>query len=128
MFDLKSFRKENSIPQSEIKDLFRCSQPFVSRLENGKEEITFQHLKLLKEKYGEREISKYMVSSSLLPTISPEQISPSDSVDYKHKYIEALEKIIERDDEIKRLKAEIEVLKKGYEERENGRRGAAHSA
>jgi len=60
MIALKKFREENGIKQSELQSLFGCSQPFISRLENGKETITNLHFKLLNDKYGEDLIKRYL--------------------------------------------------------------------
>lgn len=57
IFDLKAFRKDKNITQSEIARIFSCNQNFISRIESGIRPIPMDKLEILQSKYGD--ISTY---------------------------------------------------------------------
>lgn len=57
VFDLKAFRKDKNITQTEIARMFSCNQNFISRIERGIRPIPTDKLEKLQSKYGD--ISEY---------------------------------------------------------------------
>lgn len=57
VFDLKAFRKDKNITQTEIARMFSCNQNFISRIESGIRPIPKDKLEILQSKYGD--ISEY---------------------------------------------------------------------
>lgn len=57
VFDLKAFRKDKNITQTEIARMFSCNQNFISRIESGIRPIPMDKLEILQSKYGD--ISEY---------------------------------------------------------------------
>ncbi|MBF0577702.1 helix-turn-helix domain-containing protein [Dysgonomonas sp. GY617] len=60
-FDLKRFRKDNNLKQSDLQEMLGVAQSFISKVENGKEAFPPLHYKTLKEKYGEDIVKKYKI-------------------------------------------------------------------
>lgn len=56
-FDLREFRRDKRVTQSELAELFQCKQNFISRIENGERTLPPEKLDILQDKYGD--ISKY---------------------------------------------------------------------
>lgn len=57
VFDLKAFRKDKNITQTEIARMFSCNQNFISRIESGIRPIPTDKMEILQSKYGD--ISEY---------------------------------------------------------------------
>ena len=57
VFDLKAFRKDKNITQTEIAKMFSCNQNFISRIESGIRQIPTDKLEILQSKFGD--ISEY---------------------------------------------------------------------
>lgn len=57
VFDLKAFRKDKNITQTEIAKMFSCNQNFISRIESGVRPIPTDKLEILQLKFGD--ISEY---------------------------------------------------------------------
>lgn len=57
VFDLKAFRKDKNITQTEIAKMFSCNQNFISRIESGVRPIPTDKLEILQSKFGD--ISEY---------------------------------------------------------------------
>lgn len=53
VFDLKSFRRDKNITQTEIAKMFSCNQNFISRIESGIRPIPTDKLEILQLKYGD---------------------------------------------------------------------------
>lgn len=53
MIDIKRFRKDQNIPQSEIINILGVSQPYVSAVENGKRPLSKEGLEKLHNHYGD---------------------------------------------------------------------------
>lgn len=61
MFDLKRFREDFKIKQSDLCDLFDCKQPYISALEKGSRTLSEDKYNLLQQKYGD--ISDYIINN-----------------------------------------------------------------
>lgn len=70
MFDLKQFRKDHSLTQINVAELFSCQQNFISNIENGIKAIPQDKLDILKDKFGD--ISKYIIDTSR-PSVLPDK-------------------------------------------------------
>lgn len=57
VFDLKAFRKDKNITQTEIAKMFSCNQNFISRIESGVRPIPTDKLEILHSVFGD--ISEY---------------------------------------------------------------------
>lgn len=57
VFDLKAFRKDKNITQTEIAKMFSCNQNFISRIESGVRPIPTDKLEILQSVFGD--ISEY---------------------------------------------------------------------
>ena len=63
--DLKQFRIDYKLSQSDIADVFGCKQANVSLIEKGERTLTGLQIRLLIEKYGFDTIAKYADSDEL---------------------------------------------------------------
>lgn len=59
-FDLKRFRKDFDLKQSDVADILGISQNFISKIETGKESFPNPHYDTLKKKYGEEALKDYV--------------------------------------------------------------------
>lgn len=62
-FDLKRFRKDFDLKQSDIADILGIAQSFISKVERGVESFPQAHYKTLSGKFGEEAIRKYNVDN-----------------------------------------------------------------
>lgn len=62
MFDLKSFRKELKLKQSDLADLFDVSQPRISAMEKTMEDLNPDQMKKLKNIFGENKVMEFYIS------------------------------------------------------------------
>ena len=130
-FDLKRFRIDRKLTQTELAELLMCKQNYISNIENGIKPISKEKLDILQSKFGD--ISKYYSDVSpkqntVLKGVTPEDfmfggadafsrqvvtmmndrlIAPYGMLEEKDKEIERLNRLIGR------LQNEIEVLKRG---------------
>ena len=136
VFDLKAFRKDKNITQTEIAKMFSCNQNFISRIESGIRQIPTDKLEILQSKFGD--ISEYYkdldppkndkqtkqvqvnedslafitaggeaFSTMLVNLMNTKQIAPYGLLEEKDKEIADLNR------QIGRLEALLEVAKKG---------------
>lgn len=61
-FDLKKFRRDFKLKQSDLQDILGITQGFISRVETGKEALPAIHYRTLCEKFGEAAVDKYLVN------------------------------------------------------------------
>lgn len=59
MFDLKRFRNDFKLKQSDLEEILGVNQSFISKIENGKESFPDVHYKTLCERFGEDAMKKY---------------------------------------------------------------------
>ena len=59
MFDLKQFRIDNNLKQSDLREILSCTQPTISQIENGRIPMPANFLKRLKDKYPNEDFSLY---------------------------------------------------------------------
>ncbi|MDR1343886.1 MAG: LexA family transcriptional regulator [Tannerellaceae bacterium] len=64
MFDLKKFRADLKLKQSDLEVVLEVTQGFLSRIENGKDSFPEKYLPLLEKKYGQDIIEKYIINDS----------------------------------------------------------------
>jgi len=64
MFDLKKFRKDFDLKQSDLQEILEIPQSFISKIENGKESLPKTHYRKLADKYGDEVISRYEVQEN----------------------------------------------------------------
>lgn len=119
MFDLKRFREDFKIKQSELCDLFDCTQPYISALETGNRTLSEDKYHLLQQKYGD--ISDYIInninqvdSTSEIQTMIPYEFVKSlleerKRVDEERKRVD--EERIRHDEQMNRLITIIENKK-----------------
>ena len=60
MFRLKDFRKQHGLNQDDVAALLGCTQPNISSIEKEGKDLTEEQLDILKNKYGEQEVLKYV--------------------------------------------------------------------
>lgn len=53
MIDIKRFRKEQNVSQSELCEVLNVKQPYISAIENGKRPLSEEKLSLLYKRYGD---------------------------------------------------------------------------
>ena len=103
MFDLKNFRKRQKISQIELAKQLDIAQPFISRVESGKDPMPESLISKLKEIFSIEDISDYYVkgneseengSEDNIPTVV-EDILTEENTNYKDKYYDLLEKYAE---------------------------------
>lgn len=68
MFDLKRFRKDFNIKQSDLCDVLGIEQSYLSQIENGKRPLSPQKLNMIRDKYG-NSIMKYEQNISNAETV-----------------------------------------------------------
>lgn len=59
MFDLKRFRKDNNLSQTELAVILKCGQPNISALERDYKDLTKEQMSILTGKYGD--LSSYNI-------------------------------------------------------------------
>lgn len=59
-FNLKAFRRDLNLKQSDIQDILGITQGFVSKIENGRESFPADYIDVLTDKFGVELISKYV--------------------------------------------------------------------
>lgn len=70
MFDLKRFRKENGrITQMAMAEMFNCTQGNIYAIEASGRDLTDEQLNILKSKFGDEVVSKYIINLTLTKTI-----------------------------------------------------------
>ena len=57
--ELKLFRKNHKLSQSDLAELFGCSVGHISNIENGTRTLTAIQIRLLIDKYGFETVAKY---------------------------------------------------------------------
>lgn len=65
--ELKLFRKNYKLSQSDLAELFGCSVGHISNIESGIRTLTGLQIRLLIDKYGYEAISKYADATELPP-------------------------------------------------------------
>ena len=60
MFRLKDFRTDRNLKQSDLQNIFNCTQSMISRIENGREAMPANFIRLLNESFGNENVSKYI--------------------------------------------------------------------
>lgn len=68
--DLKKFRFDYKLSQSDLAELFGCKQGHISNIEAGSRSVTALQIRLLIEKYGADVISKYAEPGEIPATIT----------------------------------------------------------
>ena len=91
MFDLKRFRKENGrITQMAMAEMFNCTQGNIYAIEASGRDLTDEQLNILKSKFGDEVVSKYIINLTLdkdslsnVPSRTfPKPLKPYRSDDY----------------------------------------------
>lgn len=65
-FDLKRFRKDFDLKQSDIADILGIAQSFISKVERGVESFPQAHYKTLCVKFGEDAVKKYKSEDKII--------------------------------------------------------------
>lgn len=63
-FDLKSFRTDLNLKQTDIQKILGITQGFVSKIENGKESFPSEYVDILSKKYSYDVVKKYIIDES----------------------------------------------------------------
>lgn len=63
-FDLKSFRTDLDLKQTDIQKILGITQGFVSKIENGKESFPSEYVDILSKKYSYDVVKKYIIDES----------------------------------------------------------------
>ena len=136
-FDLKRFRIDKKLTQTELAELLMCKQNYISNIENGIKPISKEKLDILHSKFGD--ISKYYSNISpkqntVLKEVTPEDFMFTGADAFSRQVVKMMnDKLIapygmlaEKDKEIERLNRligrlqnEIEVLKRGVVQEED---------
>ncbi|WP_106828147.1 helix-turn-helix domain-containing protein [Parabacteroides pacaensis] len=59
MFRLRQFRNDKGLKQSDLQELFSCTQPTISQIENGRISMPANYVRILIDKFGKEVISEY---------------------------------------------------------------------
>lgn len=59
MFRLRQFRNDKGLKQSDLQELFSCTQPTISQIENGRIAMPANYVRILIDKFGKEVISEY---------------------------------------------------------------------
>lgn len=60
MFRLKEFRTDKKLKQSDLQNILGCAQSMISRIENGREAMPANFIRILNETFGKDVVSKYI--------------------------------------------------------------------
>lgn len=69
MFDLKGFRKEFQLKQSDVAELFNIGQSSISEIDNLKRDLTEEQKAIIKKKYGLDMFEKYNIEETSLEIV-----------------------------------------------------------
>ena len=139
-FDLREFRRDKRVTQSELADLFHCKQNFISRIESGERPLPPEKLDILQSKYGD--ISKYYKEVSdtderMTINASPQEFMNVGADAFTRQLVKMMnEKLIapyglllEKDKEIEKLNRQIGRLEMQLEDcKKDSARQAADAA
>ncbi|MDH6307982.1 transcriptional regulator with XRE-family HTH domain [Dysgonomonas sp. PFB1-18] len=125
-FDLKRFRTDNNLTQSELAELFSCGQNFISRIERGIRQIPPDKLDILQSKFGN--ISKYYtdkIDPISVPEATPQEVMHVGADVFSRQIVKMMnDKLIapyslleEKEKEIERLNRKIGRLEALLDER-----------
>lgn len=96
-FDLKKFRKDFGLKQSDVADIFGISQNFISKIETGKESFPSIHYETLKSKFGEDRIKSYILSESIVSepnaAYSKNDVINEDDLSHISRLIKTVERL-----------------------------------
>lgn len=67
-FDLKRFRKDFDLKQSDLADILGIAQSFISKVERGVDAFPSPHYETLKKKYGEEALMDYVSEKTYTST------------------------------------------------------------
>lgn len=112
MFDLKKFRKDKKLKQSDMAKLFSCNQSNISMLENTMRDLTSDQMEILSSNYGKEEVEKYYKRSVISTNISGSKNTGvfGNNIDLSTSHIPHTEKIInEQGIEITRIAESKEI-------------------
>lgn len=70
MFDLKRFRKDFKLKQSELQEILGIPQSFISKIENGKEPFPQIHYDKLCDRFGGSAVKKYKTDDEKINSIN----------------------------------------------------------
>lgn len=112
MFDLKRFRKENGkITQNEMAEMFNCTQGNIYAIEASGRDLTEDQLSVLKSKFGEEVVNKYIIN--IIPKKDSPMTLKEASHDFFNKREEGLLAVIESQQRtIESLSRTIDTLSK----------------
>jgi len=112
--DLRKFRNDKGLSQSQIGELFGTKQANISMLERESRSLTPEQYNKLIDVYGEREVSKYILNDA--PILSSEIVISKDVWDMitsQQQTIQSQQNDLQKlRDEIANLNKTIEVLTK----------------
>lgn len=64
MFDIKRFRKDLKLKQEDLAQILGVPQSFISQVENGKDQMPYKWIDVLKETHTSDELNKYVIEDS----------------------------------------------------------------
>lgn len=106
MFDLKKFRKERKLTQSEFSELLGYQASYISSIEKGNKPVSDNFLERVEQKFNV-DLSQYK-SWNQNSGITPNPTTPDETQYWRDKYYELLERYNASLEEKEALRAEFE--------------------
>ena len=63
MYNLKEFRNYIGLTQTDVAEMFGCSQPNIAKSERLFSDLTVEQSRILKERYGEEIVNRFVLTS-----------------------------------------------------------------
>lgn len=135
IFDLKQFRKDKNLTQKDIADLLGINQVFISRVEKGEKQLSQEKLVILQSKFGS--ITEYFkeIEDISVPDASTQDILFAGADAFSRQIVQMMNEkliapyslLVEKDKEIAKLNQEIGKLKAQLEvcKKTNAQEGGA---
>lgn len=109
MYNLKEFRSYVGITQTELAQMFGCTQPNIAKAEKLFSDLTDEQYKILVDKYGEELIHQYYITSSAVNELKS-NIKTSSEHDINDLIFEQQKSISVLIDMVKKLQEENSKL------------------
>lgn len=113
MIDIKAFRKENKIKQSEICELLKVKQPYLSAIESGKRPLSEDKYDILYMQYGDI-LLKYKIATSYESKFIKSKGGIGGAMDAFSKNIEVFEQWVAEKDKLLTEKDRLIAEKERY--------------
>ncbi len=109
IFDLKRFRRDNRLTQTQIANLFGCKQSYISDIERFRRPMPEAYMKILLDRFNAEEVKTYYIEHSIQ---NPNLVYPhAGHITNGNKMynIQILQEVNEKIDEYKTLLSEANL-------------------